>query len=303
MASYNGINYISEQLDSLRTQTLPPDEVIIFDDHSTDGTFELCCSYIERYGLKNWHTFRNTRNLDVALNFRAALTKCTGDYVFTCDQDDIWLPDKISSMVQVMQARPEISLLTSNYIPLVNNKPAKVQMKYIDRDDGQVIPLRLRDSGLSNLRPGCTFCFRRKLLDKFSVMDIDDALHDAMLWKYAITSDSLYLLNRKLIYWRRHARAATGAAFSSYINIDQRINETFRTQDMYRQFIEYSAELGIPPKNVKLLNDMTDFQQKRRNMLTKRSAFSAALFVVLNFKHYPTFRNALSDIYAMLFLK
>ena len=46
LASYNGIRYIEEQLDSLRTQTLIPDEVIISDDGSTDGTYDFCLKYI-----------------------------------------------------------------------------------------------------------------------------------------------------------------------------------------------------------------------------------------------------------------
>ena len=48
IAAYNGIDYITEQLDTIRTQTLPPDEVIIADDCSSDGTYEFCVDYIAR---------------------------------------------------------------------------------------------------------------------------------------------------------------------------------------------------------------------------------------------------------------
>ena len=303
LASYNGITYISEQLDSLRTQTLPPDEVIIADDNSTDGTYEFCRSYIDHHGLAGWLVCQNPANLGAYQNFRQVIAKCTGDLVFTCDQDDVWLPDKIASMVSVMQARPEISLLVSNYIPTVNGKAVRVPMKNLERDDGTVIPLRLKDSGLTVLRPGCTFCFRREIVGKFSIMDVQTALHDEMLWDYAVVSDSLYLLNRQLIYWRRHEGVATGVSFSAYHNISERVFQTHRAENMYRKFLDASEELGITPANIKELGRMTAFQQRRRKMLGRRSVLMAALFVMMNFRNYPTFRNALSDVYAMLFLR
>ena len=303
MATYNGMKYIGEQLDSLRTQTLPPDEVIIADDRSTDGTFEFCRDYIARYDLKGWRVYQNNTNAGVLKNFREVMSRCTGDYIFTCDQDDIWMPDKISVMMSVMTERPEIRLLVSNYIGLVDGKPVKVYVKNLSRNDGEVIPVRLQDSGLETMRPGCTFCFRRELLGKFNVMDIDSAIHDAMLWMYAVSSDSLYLLNRHLIFWRRHENSATGIPFSTYPNVEQRIRDTFSTEELYRKFLDAAEGLDIPPHNVRFMNEIIDFQRRRRDMLGKRSILRTALFVMMNMKYYPTVRNALSDIYAMIFLR
>ena len=303
MATYNGIKYIAEQLDSLRTQTLPINEVIIADDRSTDGTYEFCKDYIVRYGLKGWSVYQNEHNLGIQKNFREVMAKCTGEYIFTCDQDDIWMPDKVSAMLNVISQRPEIRLLVSNYIGLVNGDPVKVQVKNLARNDGEVIPVRVQDTGLSTMRPGCTFCFRRELLDKFNVIDIDSCLHDAMLWMYAVSSDSLYLLNRQLIFWRRHENVATGVSFSAYPNIDQRIRETFEAEEIYHKFLNALEELEIPSHNVSFMNETIDFLHRRRDMLAKKSVLWSALFVMKNMKYYPTFRNALSDIYAMIFLR
>ncbi|MBQ7733225.1 MAG: glycosyltransferase [Synergistaceae bacterium] len=74
MASFNGIKYIGEQLDSIRTQSRTPDEVIICDDCSSDGTFEFCKDYISRYNLSGWRVFQNEKNLGFAKNFRYAFT-------------------------------------------------------------------------------------------------------------------------------------------------------------------------------------------------------------------------------------
>ena len=174
-------------------------------------------------------------------------------------------------------------------------------MKYIDRDDGSVIPVRLKDSGLTNLRPGCTFCFRRKILEKFSVMDIN-TLHDSMLWKYAIVSDSLYLLNRQLIYYRRHEHVSTGAYIAPVADVIKARNTDGEVQ-MYMDFINHADELEIKPEYCELMRKRIDFLYRRKKVLDKKNLFSTSLFVLRNMKYYPTLRNALSDIYAVLFLK
>ena len=299
----NGIKYITEQLDSIRTQTRIPDEVIIADDLSSDGTYELCVNYINEYNLNGWHVYRNESNLGPGKNFREAISKAAGEYIFTCDQDDIWKPDKISSMVSVMENRPEIGLLVSNYIPVKDGRKIKARLKNIDRDNGAVIQLKLKDYWLSTLRPGCTFCFRRSIAAKFRVIDIDGNLHDSMLWKYAIVSDSLYLLNRQLILFRRHESNATKVFNRTVPGIQDRIDSADSAIRMCRKLLDASEGLGITAANQELLNDYAKFIQRRIKVLGRRNLFMMICFVVLNFKYYPTARNALSDIYAMIFLK
>lgn len=305
LASYNGIKFIGEQLDSILAQTRLPDEVIISDDCSTDGTYEFCRDYILEHKLKGWHVFRNESNLGHRKNFRQALLKCTGDYVFTCDQDDIWLPEKIQIMTQVLDSNPEINLLVSNLFPLYEGKKGKLHLKYINYDNGFVVQLKLKDFWLMNQRPGCTFCLRRELLDKFSVMDCNDDFHDEMLWRFAITSDSLYLLNRKLIYWRRHSENATVASRTKdqYLNISQKIQRFIHKMNVYQKFIDKAEALGISQENQKLLREEKDFLIRRIKIFKKQSLFLLLLFAIMNFKNYPTLRQMLSDIYAMIFLR
>ena len=302
LASFNGINYITKQLDSLRNQTLSPTQVIIADDKSTDGTYDFIVDYISKYNLSNWIVYQNEHNLGIHQNFRQLLRKCKTDYIFTCDQDDIWMPEKIEIMAKTLNNHPEINLLTSNYIGLVNDKPAKIFLKNNNRNDGEIIPFKLQETGFSSLRQGCMFAFRRKLIDKFDILDIENQLHDSMLWKYAIVSDSLYLINKQLIYWVRHEGVATGIDFSGRPNISQRISWSYDDEETYKKFIEHAHELEVPEKNVKFMHKMINFIHKRRNMLKKRNVFLAAFFVLFHMKYYPTLRNALSDIYAMIFL-
>ena len=302
MATHDSMRYVDEQLDSLRAQTLSPDEVIIADNFSTDGTYEHIQEYISRYGLTNWSVYQNDHDIGIVQNFRNLLTKCRGEYIFTCDHDDVWMPDKLSEMISVMKRRPEIMLLASNYILWVNGKTGKAHLPHNNRNDGTVMQIRFKDSYLSTLRPGCVYCFRAELLKKFNVFAPEGMLYDALLWKCAILSDSLYLLNRQLIYYRRHEHVSTGAYIAPVADVIKARNTDGEVQ-MYMDFINHADELEIKPEYCELMRKRIDFLYRRKKVLDKKNLFSTSLFVLRNMKYYPTLRNALSDIYAVLFLK
>ena len=122
-------------------------------------------------------------------------------------------------------------------------------------------------------------------------------IHYSMLWKYAITSDSLYLLNKLLILYRRHGYNATNQFSRTPPNITQRIANIDDEIDMYRRFINASDGLAIPESNQKLMKAKIKFLTRRKNVPAKRNIFITAMFVMMNFEFYPAARNALSDIY------
>ena len=69
LSSYNGEQDIIEQLQSINEQTRKPDEVLICDDCSTDGTVNLVQNYIEKKRLKNWKLVVNKQNKGWRKNF------------------------------------------------------------------------------------------------------------------------------------------------------------------------------------------------------------------------------------------
>ena len=82
MAAFNGENYILGQLNSIRFQTKRPDEVIIIDDSSTDGTDKLVSEYITKYNLSNWKLIINEKNVGWRRNFTNAIRVASGDIIF-----------------------------------------------------------------------------------------------------------------------------------------------------------------------------------------------------------------------------
>lgn len=101
IASYNGGLYIVEQLASIAGQSVLPDEVILSDDGSRDDT----CALAEAFGEDApfaVRIFPQPKQLGILENFYAAFAGCTGDYIAYCDQDDVWLPEKMAQQVAAL---------------------------------------------------------------------------------------------------------------------------------------------------------------------------------------------------------
>ena len=94
MATYNGARFLTDQLNSIASQTLLPYELIITDDGSSDDT----CSIIREFAKTSpfpVRLFRNHKRLGYRDNFIKAAYQCKGDLIAFCDQDDIWCNDKL----------------------------------------------------------------------------------------------------------------------------------------------------------------------------------------------------------------
>jgi len=94
MATYNGAKYIREQLESLASQTVKPSELVICDDGSTDKTLEIIEDFA-KFSPFIVHLHRNPKRMNYASNFLKAASLCTGDIIAYCDQDDVWLSNKL----------------------------------------------------------------------------------------------------------------------------------------------------------------------------------------------------------------
>jgi glycosyltransferase involved in cell wall biosynthesis len=99
LTTYNGEKYILEQLRSILSQLESDDEVIISDDNSSDCTLEL----IENIADRRVKIFKNIQKKGIQSNVENALNKAKGDIIFLSDQDDFWLPDKVSIIIKALQ--------------------------------------------------------------------------------------------------------------------------------------------------------------------------------------------------------
>lgn len=94
MTTYNGQRFLREQLNSLAAQTRLPDELVVNDDGSTDATIRILNDFAQHapFTVK---IYSNVTQLGFADNFLQAASLCSGEWVAFCDQDDVWLPNKL----------------------------------------------------------------------------------------------------------------------------------------------------------------------------------------------------------------
>lgn len=113
LCTFNGSKYLKEQLNSLISQVRQPDELIICDDGSSDGTLEIIHEFAQR-ALFRVEIIINDRNLGITKNFQKAIELCNGDLIALSDQDDVWSPQKIKQCEEIFENRPDIGLVFTN---------------------------------------------------------------------------------------------------------------------------------------------------------------------------------------------
>lgn len=112
LCTYNGEKYIKRQLESILNQTVSVTEIIIIDDCSFDSTM-MVVQKIEKQNPDVIKFFRNDTNLGFRGNFEKALTKCTGDYIFFSDQDDVWKENKVERIISFLKGNEMWGVFTN----------------------------------------------------------------------------------------------------------------------------------------------------------------------------------------------
>ncbi|OEU70795.1 MAG: hypothetical protein BA863_01375 [Desulfovibrio sp. S3730MH75] len=113
MATYNGAEYIQEQLDSFAVQTRCPDELVICDDGSHDETVDIIEKFMETVNFQV-RFYRNNKRLGFAANFEKAINLCNCDIIVLSDQDDIWYPDKLETLKLAFDQSEDVGFVISN---------------------------------------------------------------------------------------------------------------------------------------------------------------------------------------------
>ena len=199
IATYNGGQFLREQLDSLYIQSRKPDEVVVADDCSTDDTQAILEEYHQKKGLKY---IVNDTTLGVNRNFEKAIRNCTGNYIAICDQDDVWMPHKIQTCLSKLQE-------------IENDEPACVSSQGIGvdrnlRETGNNHKVLSDSSGLKanlmgmHISQGCTMMMNRKLVEKLKEFPQKEFMYDAYIGLLAACIGNKYNISEPLMYYRHH---------------------------------------------------------------------------------------------------
>ena len=216
MCTFNGESYLAAQMESLLAQTWPNLEIIVIDDCSGDGTYEILKEFASRDSRIK--ISRNSKNLGINKNFSNAMALCKGDLIAPCDQDDIWHPHKLSRLY----AHIGTHLMSYCDSDLIAEDGTRLNMRISDR-------INMYQGGdptvfaFWNCVSGHAMLFKRSLLDvALPIPDIK--FHDWWLAFLAATNGSIVYLNEPLVQYRQHAKAQTDLS-----RIKNKINTGNRT--------------------------------------------------------------------------
>ena len=202
MCTYNGAAYLSEQLDSLRTQTLPPYELVVQDDGSTDGTMDLLRDYQQRYPGLRIRLFANPERVGYNRNFLTAVQRAGGDFIACCDQDDVWHADKLETLAREIGDAP----LVFHNSTLMTNDRRELGLLHT-----RPLPPLIPSLGAA-LYPrayGHQIMFRRELLPALARFVNDEISYDYLIYTVAAAQGPLHYVHQSLVQWRRHTAATT----------------------------------------------------------------------------------------------
>ncbi len=195
MATYNGEKYILEQIKSILPQLGKDDELIVSDDSSSDNTLNIVNS-INDSRIK---IVINQGQRGYTSNFYNSLSYAKGNYVFLCDQDDVWCPGRVDKMLE--------KLRDYNFV-VCDAREVDANLNTIN--ESRILTYGMKRGFWPNLIRGryigCCMAFDKKVLNSiFPVPTYTNSYpHDiwiALIGEFYYRS---YLINEPLTLYRRH---------------------------------------------------------------------------------------------------
>ena len=214
LATYNGSEYLKQQLDSLLKQTFSDFRIVVHDDGSSDATLDIINTYRNNYPEKIELLYGDSLGSPKA-NFLWMLTQVEAEIYFFCDQDDVWHEAKIEKSLQALGKNvtpacvftdmwvtdESLNVLSDSFIRYIGRTPDNTAYSQILID---------------NPAAGTTMCFNRalrdlvvELLPKIDINNIP--MHDALVLALADIMGQVIAIDEPLVYYRQTGHNTMGA--------------------------------------------------------------------------------------------
>lgn len=216
MATYNGEKYIKEQIESILMQLNSNDELVISDDGSSDNTLDIIRSMEDtRIRLYSFNSHNYSKN------FENAIIHSKGDILFLSDQDDVWEPDKVQSVLDCFE---------KNNCDLIVTDASIVDAQLCELYDSYFKLCNIRRGFLWNLIGtryiGACMAFKRQILEDVLPIPIhkEYMAHDYWITLVCEKKYRTCLLDRPVMKYRRHGgNASTGVLEKSKLSLFKRV--------------------------------------------------------------------------------
>lgn len=223
LCSFNGGRFIAEQLASIASQTLPPSEVVVCDDGSTDDTISCVESFAQSAPFPV-RVERHASPLGIAANFSRAIELCSGDVIALSDQDDVWEPSKLEHIAAAFVANGRLGLVLSD-ATAIDSAGKDLHYRLWDAivppftraerrlaRHGRLFDVLLRHY----VATGATLAFAARYRDL--ILPIPGfALHDSWIATLIAAVAHSVIIDEPLVRYRQHASQAQGERVDSML--------------------------------------------------------------------------------------
>lgn len=210
--AYKMGRYISEALESVAAQTCADWEIIVVDDCAPDdGTTEIVHAFAAKHPDQRIVFIRHKENTGVSGARNTALNEAKGEWAAFLDPDDLWLPHHLSSVRDVILAKPDVSLISSPVVAFTENEGRRIHTPWpIAKWKINRLPASLAYHNF--IQPSATIV-RMELLKEVGGFDTDPELQhieDYDLWiRLAKQNARFHIVSKPSCHYRKHPGAAT----------------------------------------------------------------------------------------------
>ena len=274
LAVYNGDRYLNLLLDSLYRQTVLPFELVIIDDCSTDNSWDIITSITSNKFLVR--SYKNEKNEGVNSTFKKLISLCNGDYIAFCDQDDIWLENKLEvstakmKELELLYLSKPIAIFTD--LTTIDEKGIVLQKSFFDLHKMNPASLFFSNILFDNVITGCTLLINRPLINQLFKMPIEVNMYDYWVALIAYSFGKNGICNFPTVFYRVHNESVTNKAKKNFfslllyyfirhrIEFQKKIKQSILFLNIYRSELESidirSLETFIQLQNSSILKQM-----------------------------------------------
>lgn len=227
LSTYNGEEYIDQQLESIVAQSYSNWILLVRDDGSIDSTVEKLKLFSARFPGKMRFISDNER-LGPMKSFEKLIVSSKADYVAFCDQDDVWMPNKLLDSLEVIRnierEDPRLPVLVHTDLKVVD-----AQLQLISRSFWQYQCLKpssnsLKDILVQNNVTGCTIIVNRSLLNYVDYIPSAAIMHDWWLALVTAAFGKIAYIPESMVSYRQHKMNHVGAlkySVKNFINLSK----------------------------------------------------------------------------------
>lgn len=244
MCTFNGADFLSDQLESIVAQSRPPDEIIVCDDGSTDESQTMLKQFAAVSRVPVSLHF-NEKNLGSVKNFEKAIGLCTGDIIALSDQDDVWRADKLHVIEDAFRKAPNTGLVFSD-AEIVDENLKPLERRMWDEIDFDAHKRKLLRSGRALevlitgwTVTGATMAFRSEFVKLSLPIPPGIAMiHDGWIALTVAAVANVIMIEEPLIRYRQHGKQQIGAPGKKQEAEEPNVIQAFRrrnsTEDLHK---------------------------------------------------------------------